>query len=69
MSLLLRGQRVCWTLKDGSRGEGVTATDEIDGHIMVAVDPLQPDPNRKYAQSSLEFHPLIFCTVTWLTII
>jgi len=70
LSRLIAGVRVCWTLKDGTHGEGITVGDEdSSGRILVAVDPLQPDPNRRLAQASLEFHPVIYCTVTWLTII
>lgn len=61
---------MCWALKDGAHGEGVTVGDEDKfGKILVAVDPLQPDPTRKYAQSSLEFHPVIYAGVDWLTVI
>lgn len=64
---LKRGTRVGWTLKDGTQGQGVTASDEEDGKVLVAVDPLQPAPGLR--QSSLEFHPVIYCTVTWLTVL
>lgn len=64
--------RVGWTLQDGTPGTGITVSDEDDtGRILVAVDPLTRNSpvleGRKPAQSSLEFHMVIFCTVTWLT--
>lgn len=62
-----KGDRVRWTLKDGTQGTGRCCSAELDGEVLVAVDPLKPDANRKLAQSSLEFHPVICCTVTWLT--
>lgn len=61
------GTRVTWTLKDGTVGHGEVVAPVPGGRVLVAVDPLQPDPTRKLAQSSLEFHPVICCTVTWLT--
>lgn len=61
-----KGTRVSWTFKDGSKGTGVTISHDDDegGHVMVAVDPLPPAPGLR--ASSLEFHPVIWCTTTWL---
>ena len=68
------GTKVGWTLKDGTKGTGEVITAVlIAGHpdrSLVAVDPIDPaqfPPERKFAQSSLEFHPVICCTDTWLT--
>ncbi len=58
--------RVKWKLKDGTEGRGRCASAESEGSVLVAVDPLPPDSTRKLAQSSLEFHPVIYCTTTWL---
>ncbi len=62
--------RVGWTLKDGSKGTGQTISDEDDGHVLVAVDPLVQATDGSYrqlTQASQEFHPVIHCAVTWLT--
>lgn len=62
--------RVGWTLKDGSKGTGrvlamFSATEtELDGHVLVAVDPKPDAPSAL----SREVHPVIWCTVTWLTV-
>lgn len=47
--------KVSWTTKDGNQGFGVTVSDEVGGHILVAV------------MSDGEKHHVIWCTVTWLT--
>lgn len=67
---MIPGTRVGWTLKDGTKGTGeVISSSDSGAKVLVAVDPLQPDPSRKLAQSSLEFHPVIYCTATWLTVL
>jgi len=58
-----RGARVGWTLKDGTPGKGTVISDEADGHVLVAVDP-KPDAPSAFTR---EVHPVIYCTVTWLT--
>lgn len=66
------GQKVGWTLKNGETGTGsVVLVSDSGAHALVAVDPVDPAkfPDRKFAQSSLEFHPTIWCTVTWLTVL
>lgn len=57
------GNRVSWTLKDGSVGKGTIAFDEADGRVLVAVDP-KPDAPSAFSR---EVHPVIWCTATWLT--
>lgn len=62
---LKAGDRVTWTLLDGTKGLGTIAADPTSTHAFVAVDPLKLAPGLR--QSSLEFHPVIWCTLTWLT--
>ncbi len=57
--------RVGWTLKDGTKGEGQTLSDEVNGHVLVAVDPKLDAPSA----FSREVHPVIWCTATWLTVL
>lgn len=59
--------RVQWTLKDGTIGIGTVIGEKSDDstHVLVAVDPL-PE-GAKCSQASKEFHPVIWCTRTWLT--
>jgi hypothetical protein len=64
---------VIWKTKDGKNGFGQVITDEVDGHVQVAVHrwdggcpvniPETPD------EAQLEVHPVIWCTTTWLTIV
>lgn len=42
------------------RGHGFTITDEEDGKVLVEVDTFAGEP-------FAGFHPVIRCTVTWLT--
>lgn len=53
-----KGTKVTWTLKDGSKGLGVTISDEADGHVMVAVD---------FPMSFPDMRSVIYCATTWLT--
>ncbi len=53
---MTKGTRVTWTTPDGA-GAGVTINDEVDGHILVAIDAPEG-----YA------HSVIWCAVTWLTV-
>lgn len=57
------GTKVSWLVAGNvQRGNGVTITDEApDGTILVAVNSMFGEPNAG-------FHPVIHCTVTWLTI-
>lgn len=63
-----KGTPVSWQLPKGlgpiggkpPRGSGVTIADEVDGHVLVAVDTLAGEPNPG-------FHQVIWCAVTWLT--
>lgn len=64
-----KGTRVGWTLKNGETGSGTVISDEEDGHVLIAVDPpamVLRGPVQR--QDLLEFHPVIFCAVTWLTV-
>lgn len=47
---------VKWVTSLGVHGTGVVISDEVDGHVLVAVDNAQG-----------EEHHVIYCTVTWLT--
>ncbi len=49
------GVNVSWTLDTGAAGHGVTITDEIAGHVLVAV------------QSGGELNHVIWCAAAWLT--
>lgn len=58
---------VSWQLPKGlgpvggtpPRGQGITITDEDDGHILVAVNSFAGEANPGY-------HTVIHCAVTWL---
>lgn len=61
-----KGTKVSWLVEaeiDTVRGHGVTISDEEDGHILVAVDGGVMSPSIPGA-----YHPVIYCTVTWLTV-
>lgn len=58
-----KSTRVGWTLKDGTPGTGTVISDEENGRVLVAVDPKLDAPSA----FTREVHPVIFCTVTWLT--
>lgn len=60
---------VTWKTKDGKRGYGQVISDESESRVQVAVyswDSQNPNgiPNN---DQELEVHPIIYCTVTWLT--
>lgn len=51
----------------GKKGHGITVSNEINGHILVAV---LSDPNgkdRSGGANATDEHRVIYCTVTWLT--
>lgn len=50
--------KVKWITASDVHGTGITIADEIEGHVLVAVDALAG-----------EEHRVIWCTVTWLTAI
>ncbi len=53
-----KGLKVSWITASGVHGTGQLISDELDGHVLVAVDaPIG------------EEHRVIYCTVTWLTAI
>ena len=52
--MMHKGTRVAWTLRDGTPGEGVTISDEEDGHVLVATT------------GEREFSPVAWCVVMWL---
>lgn len=67
-----QGQRVRWTLKNGASGSGVCAADEFKGSVLVALDPVDPvagkmTPNVQV--EDLDFHKVIYCASTWLTLV
>lgn len=54
---------VSWQIQGAAnRGRGTIITDEIDGHVLVSVDYFGEE-NEKI----LGYHPVINCTVTWLS--
>ena len=59
-----KGTNVSWLLSGQTgRGHGVTIADEENGHVLVAVDYMTSDDI-----VPLGYHPVIYCTVTWLTV-
>jgi hypothetical protein len=56
---MLKDVKVSWKLKNGTPGWGMTASDEVDGKIQVAVHS-----SNNVLQ---EMHYVILCTTTWLT--
>ena len=54
---MIKGTLVSWTIPDGRVGTGQVVTDEVDGHVFVAIDAEAGYP-----------HPVIYCAVTWLTV-
>jgi hypothetical protein len=61
-----KGTKVSWTLKGGAEGgSGTTITDEVDGHVQVAIDS-----HWKNGQTwANEEKYTIWCAVTWLTVV
>lgn len=43
------------------RGNGVIITDLGNGKVLVSVNSMSGEPNAG-------FHPVIYCTITWLTV-
>lgn len=61
-----KGKKVTWKIDAGTYspvGNGVTLSDEEDGHVIVAVNVLGSE------QAPLGYHPVIYCAVTWLTVV
>lgn len=52
-----KGTRVTWVTARGVHGNGEVLTDELDGHVLVAV-----------SADKGEEHRVIYCTVTWLNV-
>jgi hypothetical protein len=70
-----KGMKVSWQINGaGRRGIGTTISDEDGGTILVAVEDfglLLPDDGWNLVNvvsGPLGFHPVIHCTVTWLTV-
>lgn len=76
-----KGDRVNWTLWDGSFGAGECVFDEDGGKVVVAIDPkIHPKdlptppgelpnvyPDEDYGPAEdFDVHRVIFCTATWL---
>lgn len=58
-----KGTKVSWLIENHTvRGNGTVISDEEDGHVMVAVNTLDN------SETPLGYHPVIYCTVTWLTV-
>lgn len=58
-----KGTRVSWLAEGATiRGHGVTISDEVDGHVQVAVD------GGVFENIPTAYHIVIHCTVTWLTV-
>jgi hypothetical protein len=54
-----KGTRVKWvTAQHRQAGQGVTISDEDDGHVLVAILVQEGVP--------MEIHFVIWCAVTWL---
>jgi hypothetical protein len=63
-----KGTKVSWLVQNqiqGAtiRGYGVTISDEENGHILVAVN------GGVIENIPAAYHPVIYCTVTWLTVV
>lgn len=59
-----KGTKVIWLAEGASvRGSGVTISDEEDGKVLVAVD------KGVFENIPLDYHMVIHCTVTWLTVV
>jgi hypothetical protein len=56
------GDRVSWSLSDGTGGTGVVVEETTQTHVLVAVDP-SPDATRQFYR---EAHIVIFCAKSWL---
>lgn len=53
-----KGTKVSWLAEGASvRGHGTVISDEENGGVLVAVDG-----------GVFEYHMVIYCTVTWLTV-
>lgn len=71
-----KGTKVSWQISDsGRRGSGVTISDEdSNGTILVAVNDyglLNTSDGWQLTNmvvGPIGFHPVIHCTVTWLTV-
>lgn len=64
-SIMKKGTQVRWTLKDASQGTGIVIADEVDNHVLVAVETQTIGGVTK----NLEPFQVIYCAVTWLTVI
>lgn len=61
-----KGTKVSWKLKDNAgTGTGTVLTDEEDGRVQVAVETQSGGGQT----TAYEMHFIIWCTVTWLTVI
>lgn len=57
-----KGTQVSWQVEGApGRGNGATIADEDNGCILVKVNSMQGEP-------FVGFHPVIYCTVSWLTV-
>jgi hypothetical protein len=64
--MMKKGTKVSWALKDNAgTGTGTVISDEVDGHVQVAVDTQTGGGTTV----TYEMHYVIWCTVTWLTVI
>lgn len=54
---IIKGSRVSWKTSMGAIGFGEVVTEPQDGKVLVAVDAPAGEP-----------HPVIHCTVTWLSV-
>lgn len=59
-----KGTIVSWQIQGAvNRGRGKVISDETDGCVQVAVDYFGEE-----GEKILGYHPVIHCTVTWLTV-
>jgi hypothetical protein len=76
-----KGTKVSWQIAGVlRRGNGITISDEDSGTIQVAVHdygillqtvqelPLFALSDQQLMEGPVGFHPVIHCTVTWLTV-
>lgn len=57
-----KNTKVSWHVQGNlSAGNGTVISEEEDGHVLVAV-------NSFYGEPPFGYHPVIYCTVTWLIV-
>lgn len=70
LEFMKKNSMVSWTTKDGKHGFGkIVVMDEANGSAFVAVHSWDSanTPPIPLPEQELEVHPVIYCTLTWLT--